>query len=115
MSAAAVARLRASYRQACSRTRWGEAAAVAVLLGFTPVGGHRLLSAHVSAEGVNWDAVLDAPWSSGERFLVESAAALWRGRGTVSLAQAASIDEEFFAAWQAMLTAARSGHVPEGW
>ena len=115
MSAADVAALRAEYAAACARQRWGEAAAVAVLLGFRPVAGHRGFSPHVSAGGVDWDTVLAVPWSSAERFLVETAAALWRGRGTAEISRVAFVDDSFFAAWQAMITAARSGRVPDGW
>ena len=115
MSAADVAALRAEYAAACARQRWGEAAAVAVLLGFRPIAAHRGFYPHVSAGGVNWDTVLAVPWSSAERFLVETAAALWRGQGTAEISQVAFIDDSFFAAWLAMITAARSGRVPGGW
>lgn len=115
MSAADVAALRAEYAAACAKQRWGEAAAVTVLLSFRPVAGHPGFLPHVSADRVDWDTVLAAPWSSGERFLVETAAALWRGRGTADISRAAFVDDSFFTAWLAMITAARSGRVPEGW
>jgi hypothetical protein len=115
MSAADVAALRAEYAAACARQRWGEAAAVAVLLGFGPVAGHQGFSRHVSAAGADWDEILAGPWSSGERFLIETAAALWRGWGTADISRVAFIDDTFFTAWLAMITAARSGRLPQGW
>jgi len=55
-------------------------------------------------------------WSSTERFLIASAAALWGARaGGVDLSRVAFLDEVQYGLWQAMLHARRTGRVPPGW
>jgi|SRR5579859_5357173 len=109
--------LRQEYLRACSRERWGEAAAVAVLLGRERFTNDDRLCRHVSQDGVRWDKVLaDRTWSPTEYFLLATAAGLWSGRRTeVDISRVGFLDEDFYALWQAMLTAARTGYVPEGW
>jgi hypothetical protein len=114
VTAAKTAALRARLVRTCERQPWGEGAAVAVLLGFTPVAGVSAFTRHVTQD-VAWDEVLAGPWSAGERLLVATAAALWRGTGTADIGQVARLDGRFYAAWQAMIAAARTGRVPEGW
>jgi hypothetical protein len=68
----------------------------------------------VDRSGVNWDAVLaDRSWSTGERFLLATAGALWNGRNVkADVAQVAYLDDTFFTVWLAMIAAARTGRVP---
>jgi hypothetical protein len=114
VSRADVAALRQEYARATASQQWGEAAAVAVLLGFEPIAGHDRFAALVTRSGVDWDELLaDQAWSSGERFLIGTAAGIWRGRRTeVDIAQVAFLSDDFLAAWLAMVTAAVQGHVP---
>jgi hypothetical protein len=114
VSRADVAALRQEYARATANQAWGEAAAVAVLLGFEPIAGHDRFTVHVTRSGVNWDALLaEHAWSSAERFLIGTAAGLWLGRGTqVDIGQVAFLSDDFLAAWLAMVTSAVQGHVP---
>ena len=93
---------------------WGEAAAVAVLLGFEPVAADKRFAAHVDRDGINWDAVLaDETWSTGERFLIATAAGLWSGRPHgADVCRSAFLDDDFYEVWLAMVTASRTGKVP---
>jgi hypothetical protein len=117
MSRADVAALRQEYLQACSREGWGKAAAVAVLLGNERFAGDDRLCRHASKNGVDWDQVLaEGTWSSSEYFILATAAGLWTGRRTqIDISYVGYLDNNFYALWQAMLTAARAGRVPEGW
>jgi hypothetical protein len=54
-------RLRAKYVTACTIEPWGEAAAVAVLLGFGPIAARPEFARHVTMGGVGWDKVLAEP------------------------------------------------------
>lgn len=75
MAEADVMTLRAEYTAACAKERWGEAAAVAVLLGFGPVAGHPRFARYAGRSGINWpEALRDRSWSEGERFLIATAA-----------------------------------------
>jgi hypothetical protein len=114
VSRADVAALRQQYARATASQPWGEAAAVAVLLGFEPIAGHDRFTPHVTRSGVDWDALLaDRAWSSVERFLIGTSAGLWRGRGTqVDIGQVAFLSDDFLTAWLAMVTASVQGHVP---
>lgn len=115
MSQADVAYLRQEYARQSAGQPWGEAAAVAVLLGFEPVAADERLARHVSRDGVRWDALLaDRTWSSGERFLIATGAGLWNGRrrDQVGIAQIVFLDDTFFTAWLAMIAAACTGRVP---
>ena len=114
MSDADVKALRAKYVTACAAEPWGEAAAVAVLLAFAPVASRREFARHVTRGGVHWDKVLDEPaWSTGERFLVATAAGLWSGgpRGA-DVYLVPFLGDDFYAVWLAMVTASRTGKVP---
>lgn len=114
MSQADVAYLRQEYIRQSTGEPWGEAAAVAVLLGFEPVAADKRLARHVARDGVRWDALLaDRTWSAGERFLIATAAGLWNGRLTqVGISQVAFLDDAFFTTWLAMIAAACTGRVP---
>jgi hypothetical protein len=85
-----------------------------VLLRFGPIAADERLARHVDLGGVDWDAVLaDRSWSPAERFLLATAAGLWTGRRThADISRVAFLDDVFFAAWQDMVTAARTGRVP---
>ena len=109
-----IAVLRADLARQCAASRWGEAAAVAVFLGFTPVAGHPRFGRYVGPAGVNWaEALRDRTWSEGERFLIASAAGLWTGRPCgADVCRVPFLDDGFYAAWLAMVTAARTGKVP---
>ena len=106
--------LREKLARESSQHRWGEAAAVAVLLGFEPVAGQGRLAVHASSDGIDWEAVLaDKTWSPSERFLIGTAAGLWSGRRTmVDISRVAFLDDAFLQAWQDMITAALTGRVP---
>ena len=114
MSRADIAALREQYTRQSSQAHWGEAAAVAVLLGFTPIAGDDRLARHASPDGIAWEAVLaDKTWSSTERFLIATAAALWGGRRTMAdISQVTRLDDDFFRTWLDMVNAAMEGHVP---
>lgn len=114
MSHADVAALRQQYTRASARERWGEAAAVAVLLKFEPIAADDRFAVHVTRSGVDWDDLLaDQTWSLTERFLIATAAGLWTGRCTqADISRVAFLDDTFFAAWAAMITAARTGCIP---
>ena len=109
-----VSALRAKYVTACAAQPWGEAAAVAVLLGFGPVASRREFARHVTMGGVNWGKVLGEPaWSSGERFLIVTAAGLWKSSlQLIDISRVPFLDDEFYAAWLAIVTASRTGKVP---
>jgi hypothetical protein len=116
MADADVAALRAEYEAACARERWGEAAAVAVLLSFEPVAGRREFARYVTRSGVNWaEALRDRTWSAGERLLIATAAALWTGRAqhAADISRVPYLDDEFNEVWLAMVTASRTGKVPD--
>jgi hypothetical protein len=114
MNQADVAYPRQEYTRQSAGQPWGEAAAVAVLLGFKPVAADKRLARHVGRDGVRWDALLaDRTWSSGERFLIQTAAGLWKGRRSqADIGQVAFLDDAFFTVWLAMIAAARTGRVP---
>lgn len=113
MADADVRALCAKYTTACAVQPWGEAAAVAVLLGFAPIASRREFARHVSRGGVGWDAVLKEDWSDGERFLIATAAGLWGGRPYgADVYFAPLLDDRFYEAWQAMVTARATGKVP---
>jgi hypothetical protein len=114
MSQADIAFLRREYIRQSAGQRWGEAAAVAVLLGFEPIAGNERLARHASRDGIEWDAVLaDKSWSTGERFLLATAAGAWTGRRTqVDISRVAHLDDAFFSAWIDIIFACRHGQVP---
>jgi hypothetical protein len=114
MSQADVAHLRQEYIRQTTGQPWGEAAAVAVLLGFEPVAGDNRLARHAGRDGIDWDAVLaDKTWSTGERFLIATAAGAWSGRRTqVDISRVAYLDDDFFSTWIDIIFACRHGHVP---
>lgn len=114
MSRADVAALRREYILTTVTEPWGEAAAVAVLLGFEPVAADKRFAAHARRDGIDWDAVLaDATWSSGERFLIATAAGAWNGRRTmVDISRVAWLDDRFLQTWLAIIQARLDGRVP---
>lgn len=116
MSRADVTALRRHYLSVTRFEPWGEAAAVAVLLGFDQVAADRRFHAHVDRGGVDFDAVLaDETWSVGERFLIATAAGAWHGRRTlVDISRVAWLDERFLTAWLAIVRALIDGRVPDG-
>jgi hypothetical protein len=108
-----VAALRRKYLEASARDRWGEAAAVAVLLGFEPIAADPRFARHVARDGINWDALLAESWSSTEQLLIGTAAGIWSGSRTmVDISRVTRLGDEFFGAWTAMITAMDTGHVP---
>jgi hypothetical protein len=108
-----VAALRHKYVLATSRDRWGEAAAVAVLLGFEPIAADPRFARHVTRDGIAWDALLAESWSSTEQFFIGTAAGIWSGSRTlVDISRITRLGDEFFGAWTAMITAMDTGRVP---
>jgi hypothetical protein len=109
-----VAVLRDDLTRQCSVSRWGEGAAVAVLLGFEPVAGHPRFARYVGPAGINWpEALRDPTWPEGERFLIATAAGLWTGRPCgADVCSVPFLDDGFYAVWLAMVEASRTGKVP---
>jgi hypothetical protein len=116
VSRANVAALRREYVNATTREPWGEAAAVAVLLGFEPIAADKRFTAHADRDGIDWDAVLeDRTWSSGERFLIATTAGAWSGcRTLIDISRVAWLDNRFLRTWLAIIDARVNGHVPAG-
>jgi hypothetical protein len=116
MASADVTALRAKYVTACATAPWGEAAAVAVLLGYGPVAARPEFARHVTMSGVRWDKVLaEAAWWPGARFLIASAAGLWSGQPHgADVCKVPFLDASELAVWQAMVTARLTGKVPDG-
>lgn len=110
-----IAALRDDLTRQCAASRWGEAAAVAVLLGFEPVAGHPRFARYAGPSGVNWpEALRDPTWSEGERFLIATAAGLWTGRPCgADVYWVPFLSDGFYETWLAMVTASRTGKVPQ--
>jgi hypothetical protein len=115
MADADVAALRDDLARQCAASRWGEAAAVAVLLGFEPIARHPRFARYAGPAGINWpEALRDRAWSDGERFLIATAAGLWGGRPCgADVSRVPFLSDDFYEAWLAMVTASRTGKVPE--
>lgn len=114
MSPADVAALRESYIRQDAGS--GEHAAVAVFLGYEEIAARPEFHRHADRGGVDWAAVLGEGWSSTERFLIASAAALWGVRaGGVDLSRVAYLGERQYKLWLAMLSARRTGRLPAKW
>jgi hypothetical protein len=108
-----VAALRRKYVRATSRDRWGEAAAVAVLLSFEPISDDPRFASHVTRDGIDWDALLAESWSPAEQLLIGTAAGIWSGSRTlVDISRVTRLGDDFFGAWTAMIRAMDDGHVP---
>lgn len=109
-----VAALREDLTRSLLGGPWGEAAAVVVLLDFKPIAGDRRFTRHVSRSGADWRALTnDVTWSTGERFLIATAAGLWSGRAYgADVYWVPFLGDDFFAVWQAMVTASRTGKAP---
>jgi hypothetical protein len=116
MAEADIAALRDDLARQCASSPWGEAAAVVVLLGFEPVAGHPRFARYAGPAGFNWpEALRDRSWSEGERFLIATAAGLWTGRPCgADVCRVPFLDDDFYAAWLAMVEASRTGKVPGG-
>lgn len=116
MSRDDVAEYRRYYLQRTAAQPWGEAAAVAVLLGFGPIADDNRFAAHVDREGVDWDAVLaDKSWTASEHFLIATAASAWHGRRTlIDISRVAWLDDDFLQAWLAIVHARIDGYVRQG-
>ena len=114
MSHADIAFLRQDYISRSTRQPWGEAAAVAVLLGFEPIASDDRLARHAGRDGIEWDAVLaDKTWSPGERFLIGTAAGAWSGRRTmIDISRVAYLDDAFLTTWMDIIRARTNGRVP---
>ncbi|MGA2830121.1 MAG: hypothetical protein ABSF03_28885 [Streptosporangiaceae bacterium] len=106
-----VAGLRGELARSLTGGPWGEAAAVASLLNFEPIAGHPRFARYVDRGGIDWDnALKDRTWSTGERFLIATAAALWSGHPSgADLSRVPFLTDDFYAAWLAMITASRTG------
>jgi hypothetical protein len=115
MSGDDIAVLREDLARSLSAGPWGEAAAVAVFLGFGPVARHPRFARYVGPAGINWpEALRDRTWSEGERFLIATAAGLWTGRPCgADVCRVPFLSDGFYDAWLAMTTASRTGKVPE--
>jgi hypothetical protein len=113
MADAGVTALRDDLARQCSASRWGEAAAVVVLLSFEPVAGDRRFARHAAKTGIDWTAVLkDKGWSPSERFLIATAAGLWTGRAHgADVYRVPFLGDGYYAVWLAMVTASRTGKV----
>lgn len=116
MAAVDIKTLREDLARQCAASRWGEAAAVAVLLGFEPIASHPRFARYVGPGGINWpEALRDRTWSEGERFLIGTAAGLWTGRPCgADVCRVPFLSDGFYEAWLAMVTASRTGKVPAG-
>jgi hypothetical protein len=114
MTNANVEELRDYLARQCAASRWGEAAAVAVLLGFEPVAGHSRFGRYVDRSGVDWPAMLkDRCWSEHQRFLIATAAGLWTGNPHgADVCKVPFMGDGFYEAWLAMVVASRTGKVP---
>lgn len=114
MSRADVAGLRDRYVRLASQDSWGEAAAVAVLLGFGPIADDDRFAGHVEPGGVYWDRIMaDKTWSPSERFLIATAAGLWSGSRTMAdISRVVKLDGRFLQTWLEMISAACGGRVP---
>ena len=114
MSQAYVAYLRQEYIRQSTGQGWGEAAAVAVLLGFKPIAGDKRLARHADRDGLDWEAILaDKTWSPSERFLIATAAGAWSGQRTmIDISRVAYLDDNFFSTWMDIIRACTHGHVP---
>jgi hypothetical protein len=111
----AITALREGLARSLAGGPWGEAAAVAVLLSFEPVAGHERFARYVGPSGINWtEALHDRAWSDGERFLIGTAAGLWTGRPRgADVCKVPFLRDDEYEAWLAMVTASRTGKVPE--
>jgi hypothetical protein len=109
-----VAALRENLARSLQGGPWGEAAAVAVLLDFKPIAGNPRFAQHVSRNGAGWHALTgDLTWSTAERFLIATAAGLWGGQAYgADVYWVRFLPEDFYAVWQAMITASRTGVLP---
>ena len=109
-----VAVLREDLARSLMGGPWGEAAAVVVLLDFKPIAGDCRFARHVSRSGADWRALTGDPtWSTGERFLIATAAGLWSGLAYgADVYRVPFLDDNFYAVWQAMVTASRTGVLP---
>ncbi|MEU4576051.1 hypothetical protein [Nonomuraea sp. NPDC023979] len=90
----------------------GEHAALAVLLADPIVHTDRFVR-HADASGVDWDPLLDEPWSSSEEFLLRVAAGLWGRRTTADMSRLPFLDDAHFQLFQDMIAARRTARVPE--
>lgn len=110
-----VTSLRDEYLRRTAQSGWGEAAAVAVLLGFEPIAADERFARHVSRGRVDWDAVrrLRWGWSREEDLLIATAAGLWSGqRSDADVSRIAFLDDAQLQAWLDIIAAALTGHVP---
>lgn len=51
---------------------------------------------HVTRVEIDWDGILAAPWSGGERVMLQAAAHAWRGHGDVGLLRITALDDNFY-------------------
>jgi hypothetical protein len=115
MADADITALREDLARSLAGGQWGEAAAVAVLLGFQPIAGHERFGRYVDRGGVDWTAMLkDRAWSTQERFLIATAAGLWSGRDPkADISRVPFLSDGFYETWLAMVTASRTGKVQD--
>ena len=92
----------------------GGFAALAVLLAYAPIAQQPMFTRHL-AEGADFPAILadetPEPWSTGQAFLIRSAAALFnnlRGEFAVNLGQLELLTEDEARVWDAMIAAHRA-------
>lgn len=71
----------------------------AVLITLAPLGDRARSYVNAQRREFRSDAMLNSGWSSGERWLILCAKALWRGTPEkIDLAYVATLDERFFLA-----------------
>lgn len=71
----------------------------AVLITLAPLGGRGLTYLDTQRREFHADAMLRNGWSSGERWLIVCAKALWRGTPEkIDLSYVATLDDRFFVA-----------------
>lgn len=70
--------------------------AAATLVRLSALGEHHMIAQHVDIEGhrINWDAINDFGWSSGEIILIELLKVILHGAGNVEIEDLWRLDDE---------------------
>jgi len=88
----------------------------AVLITLAPLGGRGASYLDLAQREFHGDAMLRGPWSSGERWLIACAKALWSGcPEKIDLAYVATLDESFLLAVMNGIAAYRGRDFSTDW